>query len=75
MHFVDISRTLAVIVELRVFRCLCIKIFPLLLSALLNDGRRRSKHVARFLTFEPFVLMVETKLNKGALKTEVNVRV
>jgi hypothetical protein len=33
------------------------------------------KHVARFLTFKPCVSVVETKLNKVALKTEVNARV
>jgi hypothetical protein len=45
------------------------------LSILLGDGRSRSKHVVRFLTFKLFCLIVETKLNEVALKTEVNVTV
>jgi hypothetical protein len=40
-----------------------------------DDGQSRTKHVARSLTFKPYVLMVETKLNRVALKAEVNQRV
>jgi hypothetical protein len=38
------------------------------------DGQGKPKNIARFLTFEPHGLMVETKSNSTALKVEVNVR-
>jgi NADH:ubiquinone oxidoreductase subunit 6 (subunit J) len=36
-----------------------------------DDGQSRTKHVARSL-FKPYVLVVETRLNRVTLKTEVN---
>jgi hypothetical protein len=40
-----------------------------------DDRQRGLKHVARFLSFKPYVLLAETNLNKVALKTEINVSV
>jgi hypothetical protein len=39
-----------------------------------DDDQNGLKHVPRVLTFKPYVLVVETNLNKVALKVEVNVR-
>lgn len=43
---------------------------------LLDDGQNGQKHVIRSVAFnfKRYILMVETKLNEVALKTEVNVR-
>jgi hypothetical protein len=45
------------------------------LRTLFDDGQSEPKHVTRFLTIRPYVLMVETKLNEVPLKMEVNTRV
>jgi hypothetical protein len=39
------------------------------------DGQGRPKDVARFVTSKPYVSIVKTKLNKVALKAELNDRV
>jgi hypothetical protein len=38
------------------------------LTTSLDDGQRGPKHVAIYLTLKPYYLLVETKLNKFALK-------
>jgi hypothetical protein len=40
-----------------------------------DDNQNGLKFDARFLTIKLYVLMVQTKKNKPALKREVNVRV